>query len=706
MSTERYYTIDIVPAIARDLLVVYYFSPAVRNSPMFWGPPGVGKSTAVKLAQYDIARVMSYALTELMLRNMSNVEKKAALIILFSRSHPFIDRRSGEVYIFVTWKCSESKKALRVDNHCVAEWKQFLEELSEKDAYEIINEADTFTNSRVEELRDVFNELLIFVQNQSDALKPQVILKVLHERIGLKTYPLVVVNDDFSLIDYPCFIIHKESRDTKSVRCLLAKGDKCVRWSGNRCVHHSLEDNDAIAKIYDYLESTKMIAPRTYADFVEALKQTLHPDIALYGFYHHFVDVRLSQLELDDLKGIPSDVIARTLALEGKLEAAKGVRTLWLQPAWIVGRGVGAVFFDEINQAPSHIQGAAYMLILDRRVTTGYNIGKNVAVYAAGNPPSFAPEVAKELPTPLLDRLKPQFTMNYEIRFAPPELPTFISKDYPMLLPAESFKQYMREMRIREPMIDSYGSVIHSAIEIAKAQDVPKDERRTVTLTPRAVEFLLNMLGKTPLEILLLEYAVTTNRLSGFVSPITATLLTYYGSFGVSDAVRPVDERFIQTVLPSISVSLILDLLTTPATTVARELSEVARTLAFKMASLNRLIKIYVETVGLDVTKITKEYSNTINALLGSASPDLIDTIKTSLKALGVSECGQSAIDPTEFTRRVADIPADVLEQAREFLTTIQPLLLLFSDVFCYEERAERKGKGEVEYRKRIKRYK
>lgn len=76
MLTERHYTIDIVPTVARDLLVVYYFSPAIRNSPMFWDPPGVGKSTSVKLAQYDIARVLSYALTELMLRKLSDTQKK------------------------------------------------------------------------------------------------------------------------------------------------------------------------------------------------------------------------------------------------------------------------------------------------------------------------------------------------------------------------------------------------------------------------------------------------------------------------------------------------------------------------------------------------------------------------------------------------------------------------------------------------------
>lgn len=704
MSTERFYTIDIVPTVARDLLVTYYFSPAIRNSPMFWGPPGVGKSTAVKLAQYDIARVMSYALTELMLRKLSNTQKKAALIILFSRSHPFIDRRNGNVYVFVTWKCSEAKSVLRMNSHCVAEWKTFLDELTEKDAYEIINETDVFTNARVEELRDIFNELLTLIQSNSETLKPSAILKVLQERVGLKSYPLVVVNDDFALIDYPCFFIHKESRDVKSVRCLLAKDDKCIRWGGNKCVHHSLEDTDAMSRIYSYLESTGMITPRTFADFIEALKETLHPDVALYGFYHHFVDVRLSQLELDDLKGVPSDVLARTLALEGKLEAAKGVRTLWLQPAWIVGRGVGAIFFDEINQAPSHIQGAAYMFILDRKVTTGYNIGKNVAVYAAGNPPSFAPEVAKELPTPLLDRLKPQFMMNYEIKFAPSELITFISKDYVTLLPTESFKQYMREIRIREHMIEAYSGVIHSAIEIAKAQEVPKEERRTVTVTPRAVEFLLNMLGKTPLEILLLEYTISSNRLSGFISPITTALLTYYGAFGMSESTRAVDERFIQTIVPTISITLVLDLLTTPRATATRDLREVARILANKMASINKLIRLYIETAGVDIiTKVAKEFKSTVNALLSGASPELLDTIKTSLKALGISECRQSVIDPTEFTKNASDVPQDVLEEARGLLTTIQPLLLLFSEVYCYEETAEKKERGKVGYKRVVK---
>jgi MoxR-like ATPase len=75
-----------------------------------------------------------------------------------------------------------------------------------------------------------------------------------------------------------------------------------------------------------------------------------------------FVDVRLSQLEPVDLRGLPVPDQSTTPP-----------KTNWLPPAWLpfegsAGADAGVLFLDEASSAPPSVQAAAYQLVLDRQL--------------------------------------------------------------------------------------------------------------------------------------------------------------------------------------------------------------------------------------------------------------------------------------------------------------------------------------------------
>lgn len=112
-------------------------------------------------------------------------------------------------------------------------------------------------------------------------------------------------------------------------------------------------------------------------------------DAALY-------DLRLGQLDPTDLRGMPffNKEIGRMdwappVDLPSEAEAA--------QHKYIV------LFLDEMNQASPAVQGAAYQLILDRRVGQ-YKLPDNVLIVAAGNRESDK-GVSYRMPSPLVNRM-------------------------------------------------------------------------------------------------------------------------------------------------------------------------------------------------------------------------------------------------------------------------------------------------------------
>lgn len=83
------------------------------------------------------------------------------------------------------------------------------------------------------------------------------------------------------------------------------------------------------------------------------------------------IDLRLSQLDPVDLRGVPSvDPVEK--------------KTSWNAPDFLPTDGEGILFLDEINSAAQATQAAAYQLVLDRRLGD-YELPDGWAMIAAGN---------------------------------------------------------------------------------------------------------------------------------------------------------------------------------------------------------------------------------------------------------------------------------------------------------------------------------
>ncbi len=103
------------------------------------------------------------------------------------------------------------------------------------------------------------------------------------------------------------------------------------------------------------------------------------------------IDIRLSQMEPSDLRGIP-------FRIDNLVE--------WAVPAMlpdIARHGPeGVLFLDEITSAPPSVSAAAYQLILDRRLGA-YEVPAGWAIFAAGNRQGDR-GVTYTMPAPLANR--------------------------------------------------------------------------------------------------------------------------------------------------------------------------------------------------------------------------------------------------------------------------------------------------------------
>ena len=115
--------------------------------------------------------------------------------------------------------------------------------------------------------------------------------------------------------------------------------------------------------------------------------------VAQIGARHHVpvIDIRLSQMEPSDLRGIPF----RT-----------GEHVEWATPAILPDAqrhgAEGILFLDEITSAPPSVSAAAYQLILDRRLGE-YEVPDGWAIFAAGNRQGDR-GVTYTMPAPLANR--------------------------------------------------------------------------------------------------------------------------------------------------------------------------------------------------------------------------------------------------------------------------------------------------------------
>ena len=97
-----------------------------------------------------------------------------------------------------------------------------------------------------------------------------------------------------------------------------------------------------------------------------------------YGFY----DIRLSQLDPVDLRGVPSVVHDQYDAKSGR-PIGTGITT-WNVPEFLPTEGKFILFLDELPSAAQATQSAAYQLILDRKLGK-YTLPEDAYVIAAGN---------------------------------------------------------------------------------------------------------------------------------------------------------------------------------------------------------------------------------------------------------------------------------------------------------------------------------
>ncbi len=103
------------------------------------------------------------------------------------------------------------------------------------------------------------------------------------------------------------------------------------------------------------------------------------------------IDIRLSQMEPSDLRGIPF---------------RNGEQVEWAIPAILPDKErhgpAGILFLDEITSAPPSVSAAAYQLILDRRLGE-YFVPEGWAIFAAGNRQGDK-GVTYTMPAPLANR--------------------------------------------------------------------------------------------------------------------------------------------------------------------------------------------------------------------------------------------------------------------------------------------------------------
>jgi hypothetical protein len=90
---------------------------------------------------------------------------------------------------------------------------------------------------------------------------------------------------------------------------------------------------------------------------------------AAYELGYEFLDVRASQLDPVDWRGIPH------------VDAGE---TRWAIPAFLPKTGRGILFLDELTSAPQLTQAACYQLVLDRKLGE-YTLPPEWVVLAAGN---------------------------------------------------------------------------------------------------------------------------------------------------------------------------------------------------------------------------------------------------------------------------------------------------------------------------------
>ena len=168
------------------------------------------------------------------------------------------------------------------------------------------------------------------------------------------------------------------------------------------------------------------------------------------------VDVRLSQMDPVDLRGVPS---------------IKGDQTVWMPPVFFPRDtgSKGILFLDELNSAPPSVQAAIYQLVLDRKMGE-YELPKNWRIVCAGNRVSDRGVVFR-LPTPLANRM---VHLHVQARF-------------------EDFKLFAIKNGLHPFVIGFLGF----RPDLLSTDPVVEDDANPAFATPRSYEMLSNILKKS-----------------------------------------------------------------------------------------------------------------------------------------------------------------------------------------------------------------
>ncbi len=220
-------------------------------------------------------------------------------------------------------------------------------------------------------------------------------------------------------------------------------------------------------------------------------KSYIVADIAEKNGYE-LVDVRLSQMDPVDLRGVPS---------------IKEDQTVWMPPVFFPKDtdSKGILFLDELNSAPPSVQAAIYQLVLNRKMGE-YELPKNWRILCAGNRVSDRGVVFR-LPTPLANRM---VHLHVQARF-------------------EDFKLFAIKQGLHPFVIGFLGF----RPDLLSTEPVVEDDANPAFATPRSYEMLSNIL-KTSTDI-------------GKVTPII------YGTIGYSAGIEFTSYVKVYEELPDIA---------------------------------------------------------------------------------------------------------------------------------------------------------
>lgn len=203
---------------------------------------------------------------------------------------------------------------------------------------------------------------------------------------------------------------------------------------------------------------------------------------------YEVIDLRLGQLEVGDLIGMPAQeyfcpkcdtkfgfAVRSAFCPICETDGAKipiSGRTVWLPPSWFPVNGEKRIiFFDEMNRGRLDVQQAAFQIVLDRRIHV-HKIPDNVGIICAGNPPSTDSGTGQEYNVEEID---------------PALLNRFVNVKW--TLTTDNWLKWARENKIMQDIIDFIAT--DTKFLGNEVIDIPVEIRPT----PRSYEFLSKLLS-------------------------------------------------------------------------------------------------------------------------------------------------------------------------------------------------------------------